>query len=121
MNKRDKRVFQKILGYCAKVAKAHQIFHDDKALFLDEEDGFVYRDTISMSILQIGELSKALTQEMRDAHPDIPWHDIVGMRDVAVHHYGALRYGDVWDTSQKDVPALEKKVRLILAMEENNM
>ena len=119
MNKRDKRVFQKILGYCAKVSKAHQIFHDDKALFLNEEDGFVYRDTISMSILQIGELSKALTEEMRQAHLDIPWRKIVGMRDIAAHHYGSWDYEKAWNASREDVPALEKKVRLILAAEEN--
>ncbi len=121
MNKRDRRVLEKILGYCAKVFKTHQFFHNDKLLFVDEEAGFIYRDAVSMSILQIGELSKSLTDEMRQAHADIPWREIVGMRDVAVHHYGSWNYEKVWGTSQDDVPALEEKVRLILATEETEV
>ena len=118
MNKRDKRIFQKILKYCAKIAKAHQMFHEDKALFVDEEEGFVYRDAVSMSLLQIGELSKSLTEEMRQAHPDIPCRDIIRMRDVAAHHYEAWSYDRAWDSSRNDVPALAEKVRLILEEDE---
>ena len=114
MNKRDERIFQKILKYCAKIAKAHQIFHEDKALFLDEEEGFVYRDAVSMSLLQIGELSKSLTGEAREAHSDVPWRDIIRMRDVAAHHYESWSYDRAWDTSRVSVPALAEKVRHIL-------
>ena len=120
MNNRDKRVFQKILKYCGQVEGTHKIFHEDKALFCDKESGYAYRNAIAMPILQIGELSKALTQEMRQLHPDIPWSQIVGMRDIAVHHYGAWDYEKAWNTSKKDVPALEEKVRLILETEEND-
>ena len=117
MNKRDKRIFQKVLGYCAKVAKAHQFFHDDKSLFIDEEAGFIYRDAVSMSILQIGELSKSLTDETRQAHPDIPWREVIRMRDVAAHHYGSWDYEKAWDTSRDDVPVLAEEIRHILEME----
>ena len=57
MNKRDKRVFQKILKYCDQIAWTHNFFHADKALFFNEQDGIVYRNAIAMAILQIGELS----------------------------------------------------------------
>jgi len=118
MDKRDKRVFQKILKYCGQVAGAHNTFHEDKTLFYDEEAGYVYRNSIAMPILQIGELSKALTEEMRQAHPDIPWRRIIGMRDIAAHHYESWDYDTAWDASRNDVPALAGKVRLIL--EEDN-
>lgn len=118
MNMRDKRVFKKILKYCGEIPKTHKIFHEDKDLFFDVENGFAYRNAIAMPILQIGELAKALTEEIRQAYPDIPWHDIVGMRDIVVHHYGALEYKEIWDTSQDDVPALEKKIISILEADE---
>ena len=118
MNKRDKRILQKILKYCEKITKAHQMFQEDKALFVDEEEGFVYRDAVSMLLLQIGELSKSLTEEMRQAHLDIPWRDIIRMRDVAAHHYEAWSYDRAWDSSRNDVPALAEKVRLILEEDE---
>ena len=120
MNKRDRRVLEKILGYCAKVFKTHQFFHNDKLLFVDEEAGFIYRDAVSMSILQIGELSKSLTDEMRQAHADIPWREIIRMRDVAAHHYDSWNYDDAWDTSRDDVPALAEKIRHIMEMDPGN-
>ena len=70
-----------------------------------------------MPILQIGELSKTLTEEIRQAHPDIPWRKIAGMRDIAAHHYESWNYDDAWDTSWEDVPVLAEKVQLILKAE----
>ena len=89
----------------------------NKLLFVDEDAGFIYCDAVSMSILQIGELSKSLTDEIRQAYSDIPWREIIRMRDVAVHHYGAWNYEKVWGTSQNDVPALAEKVQRILETE----
>ena len=117
MNKRDRRVLLKILKYCAQAKGTHQVFHEDKALFYDKEEGFVYRNAIAMPLLQIGELSKALSDETRQAHPDIPWHDIIRMRDIAAHHYDNWDYDTAWNTSRDDVPALEEKVRQILETE----
>lgn len=117
MNKRDKEVFIKILKYCRKIAKANKIFHDDKTLFLDEEEGFIYRDSVSMSILQIGELANHLTDEMLKTHKDIPFKQIIGMRNMAAHHYDEWNYERVWNTSQQDVPELAKKIQAILDAE----
>ena len=118
MNKRDKRVFQKILKYCRQVVGTHKIFNEDKALFYNEEDGYAYRNAIAMPLLQIGELSKVLTYETRQSHPDIPWHDVIRMRDIAAHHYESWDYDTAWNTSRDDVPALEEKVQLILEADE---
>ena len=117
MNKRDKVILQKILTYCAKVSRLHQFFHHDKVMFYDEQDGFPYRDAMAMSIFQIGELSKSLTGQIRQAYPDIPWGNIIKMREIFAHHYGDLNYDIVWETSCFDVPLLEDKVRLILNAE----
>lgn len=119
MNRRDRGVLQKILKYCGQIGETHQIFHEDKSLFYDSERGFAYRNAIAMPILQIGELAKTLSPEMRQAHPDIPWRKIVGMRDVVVHHYGSLDFDIAWSVSQNDVPVLAEKVRLILTESES--
>ena len=119
MNKRDKRVFIIILKYCRKIAKANKTFHDDKNLFFDEEEGFIYRDAVSMSILQIGELANNLTDEMFQAHKDIPFKQIIDMRNIAEHHYDEWDYERAWNTSQQDVPELAKKIQAILDADED--
>lgn len=114
MNSRDETILKKICGYCDEISKTHTFFKNDKDLFFDKEKGFVYRNSITMPILQIGELAKNLSDEFRKNHHDIPWRAIMGMRDVFAHHYGALDYTVAWDTSVSDVPQLEARIKDIL-------
>lgn len=106
MNRRDEMILAKMLGYCAEVEAAHRLFRDDKALFLDEAKGAVYRNAVAMPILQIGELAKNLTEDFRSEHKSIPWRDIIRMRDLFAHHYGAVDYEQLWDTSHEDMETL---------------
>jgi len=119
MNKRDKRVFIKILTYCKDVNDAHKIFGNSEELFFDAEAGRVYRNAVSMAILQIGELANHLTEEMFQTHKDIPWKQIIGMRNIAAHHYEEWRYKTAWDVSQQDVPELSAKIKAILDADED--
>ncbi|MBQ3377620.1 MAG: DUF86 domain-containing protein [Synergistaceae bacterium] len=93
---------------------AHKSFRDDKELFLDEENGIVYRNAVIMSILQIGEIANSLSDEFIKSHSDVPWRDIIRMRHIAVHHYYKLEYETVWNTSKQRVPELADKIRAIL-------
>ena len=43
---------------------------------------------------------------MRDAHPEVPWGDIVGMRNRLIHEYFRVDLGKVWDTIKNDLPRL---------------
>ena len=63
--KRDEVIVGKILRYCDETAKTHKAFHNDKELFFNEEEGFIYRNSITMPILQIGELVKNLSEDFR--------------------------------------------------------
>ena len=117
MNKRDKQVFIKILKYCGEIAETHKLFNDDKDLYDDKTKGIPYRNSIAMDILQIGELANHLTDEMLQAHKDIPWRQIIDMRNIAAHHYGSWDRHTAWDTSKHDVPELAKKIQAILDAE----
>ena len=57
-------------------------------------------------LLVIGEAAKRLSQTFRDAHPDIPWRAMGGMRDKLIHAYDAVDIEEVWKTLRADVPAL---------------
>ncbi|MBR1486006.1 MAG: hypothetical protein IJ597_01965 [Synergistaceae bacterium] len=58
INNRDLQIVRKIIKYCNEVQLTHKSFQNDKQLFCDKEKGFIYRNSISMPILQIGELVK---------------------------------------------------------------
>lgn len=103
MNSRDKIIIQKIVAYCEQIGQTHQYFHDDQDLFFDESAGFVYRNSVAMPILQIGELAKRLSEDYLSSNKAIPWRAIMGMRDIFAHHYGSVDYQELWQTTHDDI------------------
>jgi len=47
--------------------------------------------SIPRSLEIIGEAVKNLSYAFRDAHPEIPWNDIAGMRDKLIHGYFGIK------------------------------
>ena len=69
---------------------------------------------VSMTVINIGELVKNVTDGTRKEYPQIPWKAIAGMRDIAAHKYQTLRMEDVYHTVYTDFPELESQLRTIL-------
>ena len=69
---------------------------------------------VSMTVINIGELVKNLTDETRMQHPNIPWKAIAGFRDIAAHKYQTLRMEDVYETVAADFPALKEQIEALL-------
>lgn len=44
-------------------------------------------DAILYDLLVIGEAVKTLGDAIKRAHPEIPWREISGMRDILAHEY----------------------------------
>ena len=67
------------------------------------------------SVEIIGEAASKVTQESRDDHPEVPWLNIIGMRNRLIHVYFDIDLDRVWDTITDDLPpviaALEKIVQ----------
>ncbi|HEV2851562.1 MAG TPA: DUF86 domain-containing protein [Thermoanaerobaculia bacterium] len=64
------------------------------------------QSAVVLQILILGEASKRLSPGFRDRHPEIPWSDIMRMRDKLIHHYEGMDPGEIWQAAKEDVPAL---------------
>ncbi len=64
------------------------------------------RDAIVLRLTVIGEATKRLSPEFRDALPQVSWRKMAGMRDVLVHNYDQIDPQAVWDAATEDVPEL---------------
>lgn len=64
------------------------------------------QSAVVFQILILGEAAKRLTPDFRSRHPQIPWSDIMRMRDKLIHHYESIDVGEVWKAAREDVPAL---------------
>jgi uncharacterized protein with HEPN domain len=62
----------------------------------------------------IGEAARALPEDVRALAPEIPWHKIVGMRNVLVHGYFDIDTDIVWDAATRDLPALKPGIEQLL-------
>lgn len=62
----------------------------------------------------IGEAAGALPEGVRALASDIPWSDIIGMRNVLVHGYFEIDTDIVWDAATRDVPAMKPAVERLL-------
>lgn len=63
----------------------------------------------------IGEASRKIGEEFREAHPQVPWRQMNAMRNVMIHEYHSVSEPRVWQTIAEDIPALHKAVLAILA------
>ena len=70
------------------------------------------------SIEVIGEAATHVTQPCQDTCPQIPWPEIVAMRNRLIHAYFDLDLDRVWDTVQEDLPPLVAQLENILSGQE---
>lgn len=63
----------------------------------------------------IGEAARVVPDDFREANPEMPWRQIVAMRDILVHHYFGIDKEAVWSVVQRDLPALQKQLTTMLA------
>ncbi|MBI3444492.1 MAG: DUF86 domain-containing protein [Magnetospirillum sp.] len=78
---------------------------------------FARSPTVVRSILYsigiIGEAAKNLSPELKDAHPEIPWRAIAGIRDRIVHEYFRTNTRRIWDVVTEDLDPLEAALHTI--------
>lgn len=59
----------------------------------------------------IGEACRSMTVKFRAEYPEIPWSQIIGMRNILVHQYFEIDTDIVWEAITRDLPLLEHEIR----------
>lgn len=81
--------------------------------------GFARNGTVVRSVLYsigvIGEAAKNIGDEVKAAHPNIPWRAISGLRDRIVHEYFRTNVRRIWDVVVDDIEPLEIALREALS------
>lgn len=65
------------------------------------------QDAVIRNFQMIGESAKRLTQDFREAHPEIPWRQMAAFRDVLTHDYLAVDLNRVWRVIEADLPSVK--------------
>ena len=109
MQRRDKIILRKVISEIdIGIEMLGQTSLRD--FLLDEK----LKRAVGMTVINIGELVKNITDEMRVIHPEVPWKAVAGMRDIAAHKYQTLRMEDVYNTVKQDFSVLKVQLKKIL-------
>jgi uncharacterized protein with HEPN domain len=110
MNHRNKITLEKIRDEAALISQL--IAGIDVDSFVNDE---IIKRAATMSLINIGELTNALTDDLKNETPHIQWSQIRRTRDKVAHHYIDLDPRITWETISKSVPELKSQIEELLA------
>jgi uncharacterized protein with HEPN domain len=78
---------------------------------------FLQSDLVQYAVLRslqtLAESVKRLSDALKASHPEVPWKDIIGLRNVLVHDYLAVDVEEIWKIVELDLPRLKRQISLI--------
>ena len=78
--------------------------------FLEDENGLIKLDSVSMRLLAIGEgfknVDKLSEYKLLIKYPSIPWKQVKGIRDILSHHYFDLDSEVIFNICKDDLQKL---------------
>lgn len=99
---RNEVILQKLIGYVDKImqycaGKDYSSFSADSQLV----------EACVFNLSQMGELAGKLDDSFLEAHSNIPWRAMRGLRNRIVHDYDGVNLRLVWDVIEGDLPELK--------------
>jgi len=71
-------------------------------------------EDIKEMIVPILKAAARFSEEFRNAHPEIAWKKIIGMRNMIIHDYSGIRLDILWQTIQQSVPELKEQIETLV-------
>ena len=115
MNNADIQRIHHIKTYCEDIVETIERFGRDYNTFNVDKD---YFKSISMSMMQIGELSAGLSDEFKiETQDQIQWGAMKGMRNLFAHAYASMNKEVIWESANRDIAGVLKFCDRILSQE----
>ncbi|MBW4440406.1 MAG: DUF86 domain-containing protein [Plectolyngbya sp. WJT66-NPBG17] len=78
------------------------------------EASTLIQDAVVRNFQVIGDATKNLSSEIKQAYPDVPWRRMAGFRDVLVHDYLRIDFNIVWEIIEIEIPNFKPQILEIL-------
>jgi len=69
-------------------------------------DSALLRDAVERNVEIIGEAARKVSSSLKSVHPEIPWRQMIALRNVLVHEYGVVKNEEMWEVATVHLPAL---------------
>jgi uncharacterized protein with HEPN domain len=93
----------------------HMLEAAEEALAISQDRSRIAFLAVMKDIEIIGEAATKLSPELKATAHDVPWTDIIGMRNRLIHAYFDIDPRIVWETVTRDLPGLARRLRELLA------
>ncbi|MFW6130117.1 MAG: DUF86 domain-containing protein [Atribacterota bacterium] len=103
--------------------KNYEVYFDDILESIDKIDEYTkdiskkkfnkdskIQDAVIRRIEIIGEAANKIPVKIQKKYPDTPWKDVIGMRNVLIHHYGGVDVNRVWRVVKNRLSELRKNI-----------
>jgi uncharacterized protein with HEPN domain len=74
---------------------------------------FLIQDGVMRNIEIIAEASKKISIEVKNHYPEVPWRQIMAMRNKIVHEYFGIDLPAIWNVVQHDIKPLKTQIKKI--------
>ena len=71
-------------------------------------------DAVIRNLMTMGESIRWIPEPILEAHPQVPWRTLRGVRNVVVHEYFGVDSEILWETVRSDLPPLAPKLEAML-------
>lgn len=106
--RRESERLEDILDAIAKIEEKTNTSLDN---FLDDEMLQVW---VLHHLQIIGEASNKLFPQLQQKNLQIPWSQIVALRNIIVHEYFQVDLEDIWQIVKRDLATLKQQIKSIL-------
>ena len=104
-----------------KIRANHILDATEQLIKLSEDKSFEdFKSEIAFQLAAIklleivGEASNHISQSTKTNFPDIPWKQLVGLRNILVHEYFGVDLFTIWDIIQTSVQPLQVQFKMLL-------
>lgn len=109
MSREWKLYFDDLVGFCEKVMSYTRGLTREQF-----EAGGLNYDATLWNVQLFGEAANHIPENIRSQMPDVPWRELIGMRNRLAHGYFGINNAILWQVVEIEVPKLYKTLQHIL-------
>ena len=107
--KKDPRIY--LAQILERIVRIEDFVCVGKKAFLDNP---LIQDAVIRNLEVIGEASRRVGAEYQLAHPEIPWREMSGLRNILIHDYESVNLEKIWQVIEKELPSVKNTIERML-------
>ena len=105
---KDERLYLIHIREC--IARIEQYTAEGREAFFTDTKT---QDAVLRNLQTLAESSQRLSEELKEAHPEVDWRGISGLRNILVHDYLGINLVRVWEIVERDLRVLKSQIEMI--------